>query len=479
MNTFSKFLTVLSLFFSGTLLRAQDISVAIRAISGTPPQAIGSPAETSIWNAGDPEAYFVVRVCNNSPSVTLANYRIRPLLSGPNGPIEISSTASDHKFFDPDTGLEVPFTVLTVTNTNTFRFSNATYGMPPLSCVDVYIKFNPIIPNPTPTNYLATIGMQWSNGTAPGTANGPQTSGNNTNNDNGTLAFRINADVIAVDDIEMVSPLSTLTGNVLTNDTYGVTVASASQGATSIPLGTPTSLPEGTITINADGSYTFVPLPTFLGNVPPINYVAENINASSSDDANLLIDVATGLPVEFKGMQVTCINNGRNAELTWQTASELNSEKFVIERSFNGNTWSVLGEVQAAGTTNQQTNYTFVDNQTRSTRIAYYRLSQFDFDGAKTMFPVVSSSCDMPSEAKLYPNPATDVTYVEIVHSKNEKVTIEVRSTLGSLISSETHNLIDGYNLISLDVKELHSGSYFVVIKDENNETNVLRFVKQ
>lgn len=478
MKILRKQLLFVAVFFTVTITQAQNIGVALRGISGTPPQLIGSPAQTSIWEAGDPEAYFVLRVCNTDFFTDLANYRIMPLVSAPGGgQVEISSNPSDHKFFDVDSGVEVPCTVL-VANASTFRFSNATYGIPALSCIDVYIKFNPILPNPSPANYLTNVNLQFAAGFAPGSFPGSQTIGNDLGDDTGVLAFRIEADVIAVDDVEMTSPITTLNGNLLTNDTHAFTVASASQGMTSIPIGVPTSIVGGEITINSDGSYTFVPNNT-LGSVPAINYVADNINSSSSDDADLLIEVATGLPVEFKGMQVTCLNGGRNAEITWQTGSELNAQKFIIERSFNGAFWNSIGEVAAVGTTNQQSNYSYVDVQNRTSRTAYYRLSQVDIDGTTKVYPVVVSDCEMESEAKLYPNPATDITYVEIIHPKNENVVLEVRNTLGSLISSSNHALIDGLNLISLEVEGLEPGNYFVVITDENKERKTLKFVKQ
>lgn len=200
---------------------------------------------------------------------------------------------------------------------------------------------------------------------------------------------------------------------------------------------------------------------------------------SNMASAVILMSNAAALPVELIGIQVACMNNGKNAELTWQTASEFNADVFVIERSFDGYTWEAIATVEAAGTTTHQSNYSFYDDQNRVTRVAYYLLSQYDFDGAKTTYPIVSSDCELPSEAKLYPNPATDVTYVEMLHAKDENVTVEVRSTLGSLISSNAHDILNGLNIIPLDVKNLQPGSYFVVIRDQKGENTVLRFVKQ
>ncbi len=215
--------------------------------------------------------------------------------------------------------------------------------------------------------------------------------------------------------------------------------------------------------------------------VIPFNFTATDNGGNESNMAAAVLSMsnAVALPVELIGIQVSCMNGGKNAELTWQTASELNADVYVVERSFDGYVWEVIGTVQAAGTTNQQTNYSFLDNQKRTSRLAYYRLNQYDLDGTKTTYPIISSDCAIEAEMTLFPNPATEVTFVEIINSKNEDVRVDLFNTLGGIMSSNMHAIIDGVNLITLNVQTLQPGSYFVVITNANNERTTLRLVKQ
>ncbi|BDB52317.1 hypothetical protein GENT11_06290 [Flavobacterium ammonificans] len=107
----------------------------------------------------------------------------------------------------------------------------------------------------------------------------------------------VNDAPLAADDIVTGSQGTTLTGSVRTNDSdlegnnltvTGFTVV----GVAGTPvIGTPFSIPGvGSLTINPDGTYTFVPLSTFTGQAPLITYTLSDGN--STDSAVLDIYVA-------------------------------------------------------------------------------------------------------------------------------------------------------------------------------------------
>ncbi|BDB56358.1 hypothetical protein SHINM13_06540 [Flavobacterium ammonificans] len=107
----------------------------------------------------------------------------------------------------------------------------------------------------------------------------------------------VNDAPLAADDIVTGSQGTTLTGSVRTNDSdlegnnltvTGFTVV----GVAGTPvIGTPFSIPGvGSLTINPDGTYTFVPLSTFTGQAPLITYTLSDGN--STDTAVLDIYVA-------------------------------------------------------------------------------------------------------------------------------------------------------------------------------------------
>ena len=75
--------------------------------------------------------------------------------------------------------------------------------------------------------------------------------------------------------------------------------------------------------------------------------------------------------------------------LTWITISELNTDYFTIEISVDGDWFDILGNVNAAGSSNQQIVYTFIDYEVQPI-INYYRLKQTDLDGSYKYFTMIS-----------------------------------------------------------------------------------------
>ncbi|MBK7807576.1 MAG: hypothetical protein IPJ51_14975 [Saprospiraceae bacterium] len=76
-------------------------------------------------------------------------------------------------------------------------------------------------------------------------------------------------------------------------------------------------------------------------------------------------------------------------ELTWETASEINSDYFDVQRSFKGSEFESVGKVTAAGNSNRITSYAFNDNEIRLNGVYSYRLRQVDFDGTETYSNIV------------------------------------------------------------------------------------------
>lgn len=89
------------------------------------------------------------------------------------------------------------------------------------------------------------------------------------------------------------------------------------------------------------------------------------------------------LPIEllyFSGKPVNKSNL-----IYWATATEHNTTHFVVEKSENGTTWSELGTVAAAGNSTQELRYDITDNTVKPI-YNYYRLTQYDIDGAYEVF---------------------------------------------------------------------------------------------
>ncbi|WP_460501296.1 T9SS type A sorting domain-containing protein [Hymenobacter agri] len=108
-----------------------------------------------------------------------------------------------------------------------------------------------------------------------------------------------------------------------------------------------------------------------------------NTNQQACDG---LVPTCRPLPVELV-MFTASLTRQQAVALHWVTASEKNSQKFVIERSADGSTFVPLRTVAAAGNSQSRTTYDQIDERPLL-GTSYYRLRQVDADGTTAFSPV-------------------------------------------------------------------------------------------
>lgn len=97
----------------------------------------------------------------------------------------------------------------------------------------------------------------------------------------------------------------------------------------------------------------------------------------SNIELSFAADAAT-LPVALTSFTAT--NQGSGVKLTWHTASEQNNAHFEVERSADGVTFSKIGTIVGAGTSNTENKYILTDASPLA-GTSYYRLKQVDLNG--------------------------------------------------------------------------------------------------
>lgn len=121
---------------------------------------------------------------------------------------------------------------------------------------------------------------------------------------------------------------------------------------------------------------------------------------------------ATILPVELTSFTAQPAPDGA-VQLNWRTASEHNAEKFIVEAG-QGERFTAIGEVAAAGNATSVRNYAFRHQPTEG-GTWHYRLRQRDFDGRETFSAiraVVVGAEAARGPLTLLPNPAHDLVQV-------------------------------------------------------------------
>ena len=143
------------------------------------------------------------------------------------------------------------------------------------------------------------------------------------------------------------------------------------------------------------------------------------------------------LPVEWLSFDAILFRG--DANITWSTAVELNSDYFQVERSTDGMMYQALGTVNAAGTTFNQSDYRFTDPGIGSfgKQRIYYRIKQVDINGTFDYSNVEELRLDgTGSELSLSvsPNPATE--YATLLMSHSGQATVRVMNAAGQLVFS-------------------------------------------
>ena len=139
------------------------------------------------------------------------------------------------------------------------------------------------------------------------------------------------------------------------------------------------------------------------------------------------------LPVEF--IDFTAVKIGQSVLLEWETESEHNSDYFEVERSSNGTDWNRLLTIKGAGESSVNTIYHEMDDNPLD-GTSYYRLNQYDFDGAKIVLKMVSYNNKNEideNEIRVFPNPMTD--RFRVFGDKSELSLLKVFNSIGEDIS--------------------------------------------
>lgn len=162
----------------------------------------------------------------------------------------------------------------------------------------------------------------------------------------------------------------------------------------------------------------------------------------------------------LKLISFTATLDKTNALLNWQTADELNTSHFNIQRSLDGTNFIDIGKVTAKGSSNQS--YGFTENLTNLLKDKfYYRLQILDKDGKFSFSNVVLLALQMPHVTiKISPNPVKDQLHILFDASGASKATLRILDATGKIMHIE--NLSVGINTININVSQLGDGIYYV-----------------
>ncbi|MBX7226471.1 MAG: T9SS type A sorting domain-containing protein [Chitinophagales bacterium] len=205
-------------------------------------------------------------------------------------------------------------------------------------------------------------------------------------------------------------------------------------------------------------------------------------------------------PIDYGTLTISTVNNvplpvelvsftgyydvlAKTNNLNWITASEVNTQKFVVERSNDARNYTGIGEKQATGGTNIEQSYDFIDNFPLAGD-NYYRLRIIDNDGSIAYSKAILINVpEVPTVQSgilsIYPNPTSGQLTVKFQSEETSSYQFTLVNVIGQILLNESKQVEEGINTFELNVQDYAQGVYLIHFKDGAGNNFEGKFVKQ
>jgi len=234
----------------------------------------------------------------------------------------------------------------------------------------------------------------------------------------------------------------------------------------------------GPFTISAGSPYADANV-SYTGNKTlPENsdiWVAVISSQSPNTILSLFSNQCTSLPVHLTFFTAKRTTAG-NVNLSWQTAQELNSNGFEIQRQVGNANWQAVGFVHSQalnGNSNSPLTYSYADNNTANA-VTQYRLRTIDLDGSSKFSEIRSVRGEgQAGKVILYPNPSLDGSLKIVFEDMGGTRDVSLTDMSGRLVRQWA-----GITNNNLEINNITSGYYSLrVINRETGEQSVEKMV--
>lgn len=201
-----------------------------------------------------------------------------------------------------------------------------------------------------------------------------------------------------------------------------------------------------------------------------VNGVTEVQEVNLLDDVQLDFEFSAPLSVDLLHFTATPTKEN-TVVLDWQTALEVNSDYFTIERSKDGLYWEKVSFIDA-GSNGYLVKTSPQIDELPYTGISYYRLKYTDLSQKSWFSNIQTVFLSSDDDIKIYPNPVKNELIVEgNIAALKEWSLFNI---LGQEVHSQVNLLLQHEQRLRLDLTALEAGLYFL-----KTETKTYRIYKE
>ncbi len=196
---------------------------------------------------------------------------------------------------------------------------------------------------------------------------------------------------------------------------------------------------------------------TISGNFAEVTLSPGLTGPGYNNGTSISVTKSSVVPVKLIGFTAK-LHNKNTVKLNWETAQEVNAEKFLIEHSTNGVGFVVVGTKRAAGNSDVPQQYEFVHENPNLGLTNYYRLRQVDIDGRQETSPTQTVALNNNDRFITWKSGST-VRLIE-VEAEVDNLRVYLYDMAGKILRRWTVN--QGRNL--LETGNMISGPYVVAV---------------
>ena len=185
-------------------------------------------------------------------------------------------------------------------------------------------------------------------------------------------------------------------------------------------------------------------------------FYIDNLKVIKSD-ANFTV-----LPVEFLNFWGKALADN-SVQLIWEANVDDQHHYFEIERSNDGNQFTVLGKLP------QMSAFRFVDKSPRSGN-NFYRIKQVDKDGTVSYSKIINVYIESTIKVSVYPNPVNDQLIINIGSRNAQNYKIQVTDMQGKVVYDVLKNINSSNTEIKVDTRSWKPQLYILKVINTNNE---------
>jgi hypothetical protein len=256
----------------------------------------------------------------------------------------------------------------------------------------------------------------------------------------------------ASDDFNSSSTGGPVSGDALNNDmdAEGDTITVVPQ--TTVLAG------QGTLTLLANGTYTFEPVAGFVGPVAFPYSVIDSRGATA--EATLYFLVKPAVVLNTNAIVVNAVAANNTNKIIWAVTTNKDAVSYSLLRKANNAT--AFEEIYSVSATNML-NYNFSDNNFIAAENFYFVQAKLQ-NGNIVNSNTVRIANERNISVAIYPNPATDNITLQLSNPVlTENASVQIINNVGQIVS--TNKIEIGTKQINISMQHLAAGTYTVSCK--------------